>query len=408
MAVFGTDKPYLAVLCIEVVTAFCHSIDETISVKHVRDRRVLAKYPDLIQMAQRLWVLMSDFNSPIKMSHDGYLKIWSSSRPRISADVIMLDEAQDTNPVALKVVLDQKNSQRCGVIMVGDTHQSIYSWRGSIDCMSLAAGSADIVHRLTTSFRFKQEVATNASKLISYYKCDRTPIIGRGTASHERESNVTIGRNNGDLISEAIPMVSSGHKVNFAGTDEKSNWDPYYLYEFQISLDLWALMDGRPQDVVSPQIRAFKDFSEVAEQLAGDQEGDGIDHELAQHLRLVEIYKEELPSVISLLRANSVSPLLATNCFSTAHRAKGLEWTHVKMQDNFAALAEAPPPGKFFSQEYSEEINLIYVAMTRPMKEICYSAALRDWLNSPLSENTAGSNSSPYILPPPPISLDDK
>jgi hypothetical protein len=411
MAALGTDKPYLAVLCLEVVSSFCHSIHELIGVEHVKDRRVLAKYPELIQMAQQLWRLMADFNSPVKMPHDGYLKIWSSARPRISADVILLDEAQDTNPVALKVILDQKNSLRCGVIMVGDTHQSIYSWRGSIDCMTQAAHSADLIHRLTVSFRFNQEVATNASKVIAYYKGDHTPIVGRGPATAERESNVTIGRNNGDLISEAIPLVRQGLKVNFAGTDSRSNWDPFYLYDFQISLDLWSLMDGRPQAVVSPQIRAFKDFSEVSEQLAGDQEGDGMDHELRQHLTLAEIYRGELPYVIELLRKNSVSPELAESCFSTAHRAKGLEWSHVRMQDNFAALVEAPPPGAHFSQQYLEEINLIYVAMTRPIREIEYSVALREWLNSPLSSVSSCPNPAKVGLPPPPpppIFLDDK
>jgi hypothetical protein len=408
MAALGVGKPYLAVLCLEVVASFCNSIDVLISEKHVKDMRVLVKYPDLLVLAQRLWCLMADFGSPVKMTHDGYLKIWSTARPRISADIIMLDEAQDTNPVALQVIMDQKNSLRCGVIMVGDAHQSIYSWRGSIDCMSQAADYADIVHRLTISFRFDQIVASNASKVISYYKGDNTPITGRGSASCQIQSKVTIGRYNGDLIAEAIPLVREGLKVNFAGTDAKSNWDPYYLYNFQVSLDLWSLMDGRPQDVILPQIRAFKDFSEVAEQLAGDQEGDGVDHDLRQHLKLAEIYKEKLPAVIALLRQNSVAPLLAEHCFSTAHRAKGLEWSHVKMQENFAALIEPPPSGLSFSREYLEEINLIYVTMTRPMREIVYSSALRDWLNSPRTTKFTALKCSLPELPPPPILLDDK
>ena len=39
--------------------------------------------------------------------HDGYLKLWALSEPRIAADFILLDEAQDANRVMLDVLRKQ-------------------------------------------------------------------------------------------------------------------------------------------------------------------------------------------------------------------------------------------------------------------------------------------------------------
>jgi superfamily I DNA/RNA helicase len=46
-------------------------------------------------------------------------------------DVVLLDEAQDSNMVTLSV-FNQFNAKR---VMVGDSHQKIYGFRGAIDAM---------------------------------------------------------------------------------------------------------------------------------------------------------------------------------------------------------------------------------------------------------------------------------
>jgi hypothetical protein len=69
----------------------------------------------------------------LKLSHDHYLKIWALSRPTLQTDVVLLDEAQDTNDVLARVLLDQEHAQR---IAVGDSAQQIYEWRGAKDALS--------------------------------------------------------------------------------------------------------------------------------------------------------------------------------------------------------------------------------------------------------------------------------
>ena len=51
--------------------------------------------------------------TPMPMSHSGYLKLYQLRRPRLDVDydVIMLDEAQDTNP-AIRDIVMRSNAPR--------------------------------------------------------------------------------------------------------------------------------------------------------------------------------------------------------------------------------------------------------------------------------------------------------
>lgn len=62
--------------------------------------------------------------------HDAYLKMWALSEPKLSRKYshIILDEAQDTNPVTAGVVANQRDISK---LLIGDRHQSIYLFRKS-------------------------------------------------------------------------------------------------------------------------------------------------------------------------------------------------------------------------------------------------------------------------------------
>jgi F-box protein 18 (helicase) len=379
---FGIQQPYIAVLAINVVTSYCHSTDRLLSEQHI-ERRLQIKYPEVLPLAHKVWAEMQDLGSQICMSHDGYLKLWSLGLPRISADIIMLDEAQDTNPVTLKILLDQLDNGSSGLVLVGDSHQAIYSWRKAINSMEQVRERADFIYPLTVSFRFNQQIATNASKILNYYKGDPVQIIGHGPSTSALPPFAVIGRCNGSLLARAIPVVEKGGTVHFAGTSEKEHWDPYYLYELQIPLDLLYLKQNQREGILTPQIRAFSDYKEVVDQIKGDGQGAGIDKELEKHVKLVDEYGERLPDLIDRLRRRSRSPETADLSLSTAHRAKGLEWRRVEMLDDFAALQGEPESGTFDS-EYLEEMNLIYVAMTRAAESIEYPADIVAWLSCSL------------------------
>ncbi|MGI4826581.1 MAG: UvrD-helicase domain-containing protein, partial [Janthinobacterium lividum] len=69
-----------------------------------------------------LWAAMLDRSGGLPLGHDGYLKLWALSKPSAQADYIMVDEAQDLNPVLLDVL----GRSRCQIVYVGDPYQQIY------------------------------------------------------------------------------------------------------------------------------------------------------------------------------------------------------------------------------------------------------------------------------------------
>src|SRR5215216_5677207 len=101
----------------------------------------------------------SDPAGRLRFTHDCYLKLWQLSDPHLPADYVLLDEAQDANPVVAAIVDRQAHAQR---ILVGDRCQAIYGWRGAIDAMSRF--HADHRLCLSQSFRFGPAIASEANK----------------------------------------------------------------------------------------------------------------------------------------------------------------------------------------------------------------------------------------------------
>ena len=60
--------------------------------------------------------------------------MWALTEPKIDADFLFLDEAQDTNPVLEEVFAAQRGHAQ--LVMVGDSAQAIYGWRGARDVMT--------------------------------------------------------------------------------------------------------------------------------------------------------------------------------------------------------------------------------------------------------------------------------
>ncbi|MCP5859974.1 UvrD-helicase domain-containing protein, partial [Klebsiella pneumoniae] len=83
--------------------------------------------------ARNIWAYMQDTKSDVKMPHDGYLKLYAMSRPALRYDIILLDEAQDTNPITLDLVMAQRGHAK--IVLVGDRHQGIYGFRKAMNAM---------------------------------------------------------------------------------------------------------------------------------------------------------------------------------------------------------------------------------------------------------------------------------
>ena len=129
-----TDDKRLEVIfkVIDILKAYCQSDSLTLAEFTdnflENDRQSYEFYLPLVLQA---WAAVTSKSSNVNMTHDVYLKMYQLSCPNLEDyEVIYLDEAQDSNPVTLDVFYKQTNSQ---LIMVGDSYQSIYEWRGAIN-----------------------------------------------------------------------------------------------------------------------------------------------------------------------------------------------------------------------------------------------------------------------------------
>jgi F-box protein 18 (helicase) len=113
----------------------------------------------------------------IDVTHDFYLKKFQLSNPVLAYDYILFDEGQDASAAMLDVFLRQNAIK----IIVGDAHQQIYGWRYAINSLQ----QVDFpVYNLSNSFRFDDEIALIANKMLAWKKQLKQPaavkIIGVG------------------------------------------------------------------------------------------------------------------------------------------------------------------------------------------------------------------------------------
>lgn len=144
--IYGYEENDIAFLVLKLLRVFVNSdrskIDEQFRFSRVfeevagnnsEETRAIINY--VIERAAEYWQRCTERGSNLPIEHDFYLKMYQLSNPDLSGvyDFILFDECQDANHVLLDILLKQK----CQKIYVGDEHQQIYSWRGSINSFGL-------------------------------------------------------------------------------------------------------------------------------------------------------------------------------------------------------------------------------------------------------------------------------
>lgn len=352
------------------VTAFLTSGDREIGERHAAQALSRAKpeeLSDLIIQAKRAWAAMRDLTSPVPMPHDGYLKLYQLSNPRIDADVILFDEAQDANPVTLDIV----QQQSCGKVFVGDRFQSIYQFRGAVN--ALAEIQADEYLDLTASFRFGAGVASIASGLLMDFCGAVKPVRGFGEHAtvftvDQSRPHAILARTNGRLFTEAVRLLQDDAPFGFAGGVAG--------YRMELVLDVFRLYAHRVSEIKDPFLRSFKSFQAMC-----DYADELDDKELKSMAGVVDEYRFDIPKLVQEITTRAIEPLTGNEVvLSTAHKAKGLEWLDVVLLDDFVDLEPQIDDDGFPVGPDPDEVNILYVAVTRALRGLCLPPNVRDWL----------------------------
>lgn len=344
----------IATLVKETVGRFQNSADLSIEKQHVPKRTLTKTLEDnpevnkddlitqVLYYADRLWKDRIDVDSVVLAEHDTYLKMWHLSSPQLNYDTVYLDESNDSNPITL----DLLNQQKCKKVFVGDSKQSVYAFRLAVDAMNLIKAPC---FPLTKSFRFGQDVADFANYIINpehlivgYEKKDTK--IGQVTA----KKYTHIFRTNGGLLDEAINLTAAGVTCK-ADIDTRK-------FESMLRSAI-ALRNNDQKNIKDELITMYNKWEDLVEEAEDSPE-------LKRIVLIINSGKQwlYLNTIAKMKRVPKEYDVLLI----TGHKSKGLEWDDVIIADDFATdmvIKGDQGDGKYDQQE----VNLFYVACTRAM-----------------------------------------
>ncbi|GAA5707661.1 UvrD-helicase domain-containing protein [Streptomyces avermitilis] len=332
-------------LVMEMVRRFCYSTDEQVAARHLgpvnglddQGAQYLAQV--LLKRARWAWEDICSREGKLPFQHDHYLKMWALTRPRLPADFVLLDEAQDTNPVLEEIFLAQDAQRVC----VGDPAQQIYEWRHAKDIMSSFPGQQ---LELTQSFRFGPAIAEVANRWLRAAASTMQLTGHAGGASGLGQVEVpdaVLCRGNADALAEVLRFIEEGVPVALAGGGKP------LLKIAEAAIDLQA---GRRTS--HHELFLFSSWGEVQEYA----EQDSAAAELKAIVELVDTYGPQ--QIIAAVR-RMVDEDQARVVVSTVHKAKGREWRRVRIGAGFTPPAQEPGARGV----HPAEARLIYVAVTR-------------------------------------------
>lgn len=346
---------FLATQVMGAIKRFCQSADREITKDHFRyldgidlpdedGRRTYENNEALCDMllpyARKAWADLSSPEGTLPFNHDCYVKIWQLNHPIIAGDYLLLDEHQDTAEVMLDVV----RQQTIPVVLVGDSAQQIYQWRGAVNAADAFPDAPRLF--LSQSFRFGEAIAQVANSILELLQ-EPTKLRLKGLASIpsricEIESpTAVLCRTNAVAVSTLLGAIALGQKPFLVG----GGADVISFVEAARDLQ-------QGKGTSHPDLACFDSWQAVQ---VYAKEDDGED------LRLMVKLIDEF-GALRILEAlkNMPQEKDADLVISTAHKSKGREWDKVRLAQDF--------PTK--SKSSDADLKLLYVAATRAKLEL--------------------------------------
>jgi hypothetical protein len=378
----GARKLQASTLCSiarDTVLQYCYSAADVLTRLHVpwpKGIRDEYEHDQLVEivlpLAERMWAdLQSPDRGKVPFKHDHYLKMWALTRPRIYGEFLLLDEAQDTNPVVEQVFLAQ--GAHAQLVMVGDSAQAIYGWRGARDVMT---GFRARRLALSHSFRFGPAVAAEANRWLAIADAP-IRLTGSPTVSSELAPVDTpkaiLCRTNGGAIAEILTLLADGRQVALAGRAAELR---------KLAEAARDLQAGRR--TTHRELLLFSTWGEVQDYVEWDRDGRDL-------LPFVDVIDEHGVDVVLQTLSRLSAETHAEVTVSTAHAAKGREWPTVRIAGDFrepddpeeTSLGGDPLLGKI----EPGEARLAYVAVTRAQHRLDLGGL--SWINQHPDGNPA-------------------
>lgn len=366
------------------VSYYCNSdkqriqdLNYLVTISDSKAKAFVSAFYGYIQKQTRLFLSKMD-KGEIEITHDFYLKKFQLSNPKLNYDYILFDEGQDASSAMLDVFFKQNATK----LIVGDTHQQIYAWRFAVNSLEKANFKC---FNLSTSFRFSQDIADLAMEVLKWKKEFKLvpkdfeiQISGIGVPI-KIKTKAIIGRTNIGLLKEAIEFVTEDKKANriyFEG-----NINSYTYADEGASLyDVLNLYNNKRGLIRDKLIKSMMNIKDLEEYIVKTE-----DVQLRMMLEIVMEYGNKIPGIIKTIKEKHIDNNNKENAdivFSTVHRCKGMEYDAIQIVNDFSTkeklekfAADITKDDMNFGQ-LNEEINLLYVAITRAKSSIYIPSTL--------------------------------
>lgn len=357
---------------------FCQSADAEVTRDHVappladelKNPAELGAFADEVaRVTADAFHALVDARAPqdLPVPHDVYLKHFQLSGAHIDEDVLALDEAQDSAPVVGAIV--RAHHARGGqIVLVGDSNQSIYGWRGAVD--ALAAFAFLPALPLTGCYRFGPTLAALPNEVLrllgSPYLLDAK---GR-PREHDGVQVASVFRTNRQMMREAVRHLAERRRVRCVKKLDEVG---------RMYLVLADIMNGREPALMSSSFTGKADIVAARGSWERLTHSDDPDVQAAV-ADLTRDAGEAIELASKLTDFKSVEHGADIE-LCTAHASKGRQWPVVRLGCDFAGrILQRDGEGRPIGVNH-EELRLVYVALTRGMEHVDVPEVVRTAIN---------------------------
>jgi AAA domain len=266
-------------------------------------------------------------------------KMWVSLGAPISADLIMIDEAQDLDDAMIKAIEIWITSGK-RVVLCGDAYQELYSWAGARNAMSHCAEKFNIQPIfLRESRRFGPTIASHASAVIQPL-AGPDYVLGIADEPCEKPSSIDafLFSTNAQVIGQALALGGVCQIPDSLRCEVRD-----------IVADIHALSTGVR---ASGPLKYFPTIETLTKAIRDDER-------MADISKFIQIYESsDYATLMGIVEtASNVGPVV-----STFHRVKGQEWNSVEVT---VPTRKVDPETKQPREWTRAERMAMYVAFTR-------------------------------------------
>lgn len=254
------------------------------------------------------------------------------------------------------------------------TGNSIYGWRGAAkDSMAILQKRLNqTVLPITVTRRCPHSVVATANTLVPHLRAMESAVDGLVDLAEElpleryEGSTLVVCRRNAPLLGECLRLIRAGV--------------PAFLNDGEFSetlTNLYSTIMAKTQPSTRDDaVKALFDYQRMFIMQAEERYEDPEDR--LDAIKAMEDRVEAIAAVLDLVDSPGAVPAKIENlfsrgsggvCFSSIHRAKGLEADRVFILEPAALKVDT-----------QEQVNLAYVAMTRAKRELYFVGGMPEWL----------------------------